>query len=381
MAQSTNLQLNPSNVDLRDDIFIDSNQHALTKANLALFNGDEVDTVQSKASTVRSSSSRASAASIYRVRQSLKNHGILMDEATELPIDIDQLVKTVKQPRKKDTAPQHDTLSPNLTPAETSTDDRSRGVTPISEMAANRSKIISNMREANAIWELGTIFAPKFDQKDALIEQQINQLFVMNSIPSKHTSPGPDLRLPTPKPDFTYGYSESAFTREESNLLSLLRTTTEKICLVTDHMPFLPFWVIEWKAKNTNGNIAVAENQASRAGAAIVFGMFNLLQALGQPEPGRAQTAAFSLCVDSYTAHLRVHWRSVDQSGEVLYQSDVIQDAMINRKMDVFEIRTTILNILKWAQGERLKSIKDAMRSYLDKQRRGSDPLNTVTQD
>lgn len=157
-----------------------------------------------------------------------------------------------------------------------------------------------------------------------------------------------------PKSDFAYGYLPEVF---DQRALGILRTLPLS-CMVYKMQPLMPYWVVEWKTQESGGTMKQAKIQATRDGAAAVNAMFNLYETLGHTLSDPASTAVFSTRIDSETVETFIHWRHIDDIGEVSFEAKRVDSAFLHNKEMVFALRGTLLNILTWATGPRLQEIR-----------------------
>ncbi|MCJ1362654.1 hypothetical protein MMC16_001760 [Acarospora aff. strigata] len=192
-----------------------------------------------------------------------------------------------------------------------------------------------------------------------------------------------------PKPDYTFGVNPDerlgAFTEREetTNILQRVKMASK----IMKDLRY-PFFVVEWKSSVWDGNHFKAQNQAARAGAAIVSSMVKLyrntatlrpvpkvssaithpkLRNEAQDELNRdfqtwlmEKTACFSATVDSYSVHLYVHWWSYDDAGRDTWNmSNLAAITFAEKDMLAFRnFRRIIDNIMDWGMLKRLNDIK-----------------------
>lgn len=109
-------------------------------------------------------------------------------------------------------------------------------------------------------------------------------------------------------------------------------------------------------------HIRKAFQQVARDGAAAVSAMHRFLTTKRpKMEVLPEESCAFSLCVDSLTAFLRVHWRHTRDDGEVTWQAIVVDEAPLHGEAQVFRLRSCIMNALDWSRQELLAVIHKAL--------------------
>lgn len=308
---------------------------------------------------------------VPRMAQALKTYRIFLDRKKSPPPELAQLLKIIKTPREH------------------------LPTTPKSRKVAERWEYTKNRQEKDAIAALEQLFGycPEGWDGEWGIDRGQDLPWKAGSVPVPDAKENKTLQQAmlqmgapkTPIPDICYGYTAKLFNQEEMDAMSSLEST----CFVTGCVeePILPFLVMEWKAKK--GSLEEAQQQVRRDGSAAVNSITNFFaNAMGRSMVQQSvgtevlnssadadKTAVFSLCVDSNNIELRVHWRRLESDGTVTWEADLIEDGMLRHAEHVFKIRSCMLNILAWARGERLSSIKDALHQRILKL--GVAPLPT----
>ncbi|KAI9880600.1 MAG: hypothetical protein M1830_001951 [Pleopsidium flavum] len=181
-----------------------------------------------------------------------------------------------------------------------------------------------------------------------------------------------------PKPDATFGFGDSAFTPRQRTLNSDL----SELAYIGGDARY-PFLIAEWKACSTGGSME-AENQAARAGAALVNNMRQLYSHLSSGELSAkaetriiARTACFSATVDSRTVTLWLHWLQLHvQAGEDDDDDDPYHQMSRLKTFNLLEdpderheelrrLRRAIDNIFGWGLKERLPEIREVLDDIL----------------
>jgi hypothetical protein len=94
--------------------------------------------------------------------------------------------------------------------------------------------------------------------------------------PSILTNPFP---LPKPKPNLTFGYSETAFTRNQLETINLLVDDQfGRSYAVPDQKFLFPFLDVEFKSQAKNGTHYVTTNQVAGTGAIALNSNMELMQ-------------------------------------------------------------------------------------------------------
>ncbi|KAH8730348.1 hypothetical protein GQ44DRAFT_700175 [Phaeosphaeriaceae sp. PMI808] len=174
--------------------------------------------------------------------------------------------------------------------------------------------------------------------------------------------------LARPQPDSCIGYIPAAraarhtppfftpFTREESEMADWYNVVHN----ADTHFPFL---TAQWKAAISGENQIHASLQAARDGAVIVNYMHHFY-ALAYPsrQPTQIETCHFSVTTEGYTIMVWIHWREVNsEDGEVYYRMEPVETARMNEIGDLHEVRKLLHNLVDYAMGERVRSIKEAL--------------------
>ena len=149
-----------------------------------------------------------------------------------------------------------------------------------------------------------------------------------------------------PKPDITYGLMRDAFTEPQ------LRVLDRYVDLYNVH-PFAisAFLVVE--CKSYNKNIAYAEIQAQRAGAALVCAqrqinhLTNCLHDKGEMD---LRSIVFSLCIDLNCAKLNVHFITIQKDG-LRYHHHNIKGYSFVQRNSFEDLRHDLWNIMDWGFG------------------------------
>jgi hypothetical protein len=204
-------------------------------------------------------------------------------------------------------------------------------------------------------------------------------------------APGPNTekqygKLEQPRPDSAVGYirvtaaensrkqlshpfsrdQERAFAgyssfRSKDNILFLLLTQFTSYLIQRDVL--FPFLTAQWKCQSGEGHYRAAQ-QAARDGATISRNLDCFFTDANYPATV-VDTAHFSLTTDSDSVKLWVHWIDKDSAAAPLYRMRCIKQAFLQMHDDddigMKDMRMMLLNILEYANGERLDRIKDAI--------------------
>lgn len=223
----------------------------------------------------------------------------------------------------------------------------------------------------DAMWALGDKigYAPDLSNPaHEHIRRTIRQAWRIDYVPVPDYSAQPAMRaviqgqtFGTPCPDVCYGYASSAFTASET---ATLHSHLVKSLLPLDKEPWFPFFIIEWKstAHADGGNLVQADTESLRDGAAAVNAMHRFSMLYNDDAPDPAKTAVSSACVDSRCMYVNLHWRRVDDSGKVWWESRIIAHSMLRDVSRMWAMRAVLKVIVEWAKRDRLSDIKAQLR-------------------
>ena len=129
---------------------------------------------------------------------------------------------------------------------------------------------------------------------------------------------------------------------------------------LTPYLHF-PFLTSQWKSPNSNQNHSHAHNQAGRDGAVVVNHLheFYSVSHGRDREPGIVETCHFSLTCDLLNGNIFVHWREQD-----VHHMELVYEFSLRKGAEVQVARQILWNILDYAVGERLQSIKGALPEF-----------------
>lgn len=174
--------------------------------------------------------------------------------------------------------------------------------------------------------------------------------------------------LTQPRPDHAVGY----ITMREAapdHVTAPLTKPEERVVLKDPVMTNLhfPFLTCQWKSAKGSQNLWHAERQGARDGATIVNYMHHFYTAAGI-KPSVVDTCHWSLTCDMRSTDLFVHWRDINEDGEVEYYMECVQNEHLNKAGDpensgMALMRQRLHNVREYALDERLKNIKAAIRT------------------
>ncbi|RYO45129.1 hypothetical protein AA0116_g13397 [Alternaria tenuissima] len=192
-------------------------------------------------------------------------------------------------------------------------------------------------------------------------------------LPSPPRSTVSDLwgTLPRPQPDSCIGYVTTTearthnpplmmpFSREENDI-------AEWYSVVHHSDTHFPFLTAQWKAAMSGDNQIDARLQAARDGALIVNYMHQFYShAYPDRGPTQLETCHVSLTTEMISSYLWLHWCEMDPvDGEVYCRMELIESAHLHKLSDMAETRKILHNYIDYAMGERLESIKAALRPF-----------------
>jgi hypothetical protein len=122
-----------------------------------------------------------------------------------------------------------------------------------------------------------------------------------------------------------------------------------------------PFITYEYKSPISSGTIAEAEQQASRGASAIVNSMYQFLRAADpDKQPGVDDTSHISITCDMRTVVIWIHWREVDEDGNVTYEMEKVAQSFCDDETALRGIRDVIKNVTEHGMTTRLSMIRQA---------------------
>ncbi|KAL9108748.1 MAG: hypothetical protein Q9227_006544 [Pyrenula ochraceoflavens] len=203
---------------------------------------------------------------------------------------------------------------------------------------------------------------------DQRLEMNANQRW-FNSIPvpldvSILTNPIP---LPKPKPDLAFGYSETAFTRNQLGTIDLLVDDQfGRSYVFPDQKLRFPFLNIECKSQAKNGTHYIATNQAAGAGAIALNGNMDLIQrSVGMEKFDHDEPHFFSVTMDHELARVNVHWlRAPPQGEQCSFHTEGLSKHLLDDANGIRAVIRAIKNILDWGADSRLRALCKALDAY-----------------
>lgn len=201
---------------------------------------------------------------------------------------------------------------------------------------------------------------------------QFHRESVPDEVPDFEVEPGWKMRLPTPKPAFTIGYSETAFNPHQLELQQgiIANNRNEPCDLHKVSQPirdvYWPFFVVEAQDES----MLAARNACAGSAATCNNG---LMIFAGAAEEARDRyidmkflnklsqaVQSFSLAINGKTACLNTH----NAEGCLPHAVAAIRVYQLDDEDDMEALVSRIRSILVWAENCRLTSIADLMEKF-----------------
>ncbi len=232
-----------------------------------------------------------------------------------------------------------------------------------------KSRKLRNEAEDVIIKQLAPHIIPAMDEiPDQRLAMNADQPW-FNSIPvpldpSILTNPLP---LPRPKPDLAFGYSETAFTRNQLGTIDLLIDDQfGRSYAIPDQKLRFPFLDIEFKSQAKNGTHYIATNQVAGAGAIILNGHLELIQrSFGTRNFDFDEPQFFSVTMDHQLACVNVHWLSAPaEGGQCSFHVEGLSQHLLKDANGLRAAVRAIKNILDYGSDARLRRLCEALDTY-----------------
>lgn len=201
---------------------------------------------------------------------------------------------------------------------------------------------------------------------------QFHRESVPDEVPDFEIEPGWKTQLPTPRPAFTLGYSESAFDAHQLELQQgIIANNRNEPCdlhKVSQPIPgvYWPFFVVEAEDES----MLAARNACAGSAATCNNG---LMIFAGAAEEHRDQyidmkyvsnlsqaVQSFSLAINGKTACLSTH----NSEGCLPHAVSTIRSYRLDDEGDMEALASRIRSILVWAENCRLSSIADLIEKF-----------------
>lgn len=195
---------------------------------------------------------------------------------------------------------------------------------------------------------------------------------VPDEVPDFEVEPGWKMQLPTPKPAFTLGYSQSAFDSHQLELQQgIIANNRNEPCdlhKVSQPIPdvYWPFFVVEAQDES----MLAARNACAGSAATCNNGLMILAGAAEEPRDRYIDmkflwnlsqaVQSFSLAINGKTACLNTH----NSEGCLPHAVAVIRTYRLDDEDDMEALASRIRSILVWAENCRLASIVDLLEKF-----------------
>ncbi|KAL9104868.1 MAG: hypothetical protein Q9163_000254 [Psora crenata] len=302
--------------------------------------------------TNKTTSASKSSANPALIEQILTAYRIFIDREMPLPDPLRKLVDDVLVPRGGDLTPNSKFLKAAKDMNKIIKEDLELHL--LADKIAYRAKLFPDDSEGQEMIWVGRsdqwgdrVPKPAHIKNNSALQAAFEQL----DSPSK------------PKPDMSFGYRDDVFSEA---LLAKLKGLRQDLHVYPDK-PWYPYMVMEWKSYMQSP--LKSEQQARRDCSAAIDTMYRFLRS-GRPtndswEPSPAETCVFSICVHYQGFDYRVHWRRVDEKGEVSYEADIVAQARYRDPQEIFRTRGAIMKTLDWARGARLTMIRNKLAALI----------------
>lgn len=236
----------------------------------------------------------------------------------------------------------------------------------------DKSRKLQNEAEEEIIQQLGPHIIPAMhDIPDQRLARNADQSW-FNSVPvpldpSILTNPLP---LPRPKPGLAFGYSETAFTRNQLGTIDLLVDDQfGRSYAVPDQKLRFPFLDIEFRSQAKNGTHYAATNQVAGAGAIVLGGYLELMQrSFGVEGFDFNEPQFFSVTMDHELARINVHWlRASTEGGRHSFHVEGLSKHLLDDANGIKAVRRAVKNILDYGSDARLRKLCEALDAYREK--------------
>ena len=277
-------------------------------------------------------------------------NGIVMPDKTKIMSD--ESAKKARCLREKYSVSNESTFVPKFLPTIVK-EGRIRISPPYNEDDDSRGNDYDRDHEVTRIFE-----------DDGLVENW-NQQLLKNMVPIPNADDGKELsrllakagHITNPKPDIVYGVTTSVFETQKEREIN---DSNSEIVEVSPGM-LHPFFLMEWKS--AAGSLGVAENQAGRAGAALVNARRKFNERLGQVHDSDGpdwDSFVFSCTAQHRSGTMWVNWCE-RKNRTVSYHMNEVFAYRFTMEDDLKKFRCHINNILEWGLEHRIIRIKEMM--------------------
>ena len=185
--------------------------------------------------------------------------------------------------------------------------------------------------------------------------------------PSILTNPLP---LPKPRPDLAFGYSETAFTRNQLGTIDLLIDDQFGRSYATpDKKLRFPFLDIDFKSQAKNGTHYIATNQVAGTGALALNANLELMRRSSKGEKlDYSEPQFFSIIMDHDLARINVHWVGAPtEDGRHCFHVEGLSKHLLDDVNGLRAVRRAVKNILDYGSDERLRKLCEVLDAYREK--------------
>ncbi|OAP57754.1 hypothetical protein AYL99_08492 [Fonsecaea erecta] len=177
------------------------------------------------------------------------------------------------------------------------------------------------------------------------------------------------LPLPKPKPNLVFGYSKTAFTRNQLGTIDLLLDDHfGRSYALPDQKIRFPFLQVEFKSQAKNGTHYIAANQAAGAGAIALNGNMDLIRrSFGIDKFDYEEPQYFSISMDHELARINVHWLGApNDGGQHSFHVEGLSKHLLDDEKGIRALSRAIKNILDNGADKQLRTLSDALDEYRD---------------
>lgn len=187
-------------------------------------------------------------------------------------------------------------------------------------------------------------------------------------IPCGHAAS--NLRVSTPVPDLSYGYSRHGLTSgSQMQLLSMTKIVTSN-----SEDLLLPFLVVEYTSEGfggSGGTLWMATNQCLGASATCV----NMMEKLNlsseycrNSQVEQLDSTTFSIAMSGTEARLYISWKH----DKLAYYQQKVKGFLLQDPEQFVDFRKHVLDIIDWGREERLSGFQRVLDGLLDAARQMS---------
>lgn len=237
------------------------------------------------------------------------------------------------------------------------------------------SRRVEEEEEAATVPHLAPHITPAVEMlPDKRLASNAGQLWC-NSVPipvmpsaRKHKLPP----LPKPQPGLIFGYSDTAFTENQSEAIDLLvDRQSGRSYAVPDLKVRFPFLQVEFKSQGEDRTHRIATNQAAGAGAIALNGNLELIRrGFGLDDFDYAEPRYFSISMNHEQARINVHWlaaRARVDGQPYGFHVQPLSKYRLDHENGLRTLSRAIKNILDHGVQVRLGTLCDALDAYRER--------------